>query len=53
MRIESLAARTQFEVMQKTLSEFSAKSAASQLDSRETQKLLDELRAELAKLRAR
>jgi len=53
MRIESLAARTQFEVMQKTLSEFSAKSAASQLDSREMQKLLDELSAELAKLRAR
>ena len=53
MRIESLAARTQFEVMQKTLSEFSAKSAASQLDSREMQKLLDELSAELAKLRVR
>ena len=53
MRIEALAARTQFEVMEKTLSEFSAKSAASQLDSREMQKLLDELSAELAKLRAR
>ena len=32
MRIESLAAKAQIEVMQKTLSEFSAKSAASQLD---------------------
>jgi beta-lactamase regulating signal transducer with metallopeptidase domain len=53
MRLESLAARAQLEVMQKTLSEFSAKSAASQLDSREMQKLLDELSAEIAKLRAR
>ena len=53
MRIESLTAKAQMEVMQKTLSEFSAKSAASQLDSREMQKLLDELSAELAKLRAR
>ena len=39
--------------MQKTLSEFSAKSAASQLDRREMQKLIDELSAELAKLRVR
>ena len=53
MRIESLAAKAQIEVMQKTLSEFSAKSAASQFDRREMQKLLDELSAELAKLRAR
>ena len=53
MRIESLTAKAQMEVMQKTLSEFSAKSAASQLDRREMQKLLDELSAELAKLRAR
>jgi len=53
MRIESLTAKAQIEGMQKTLSEFSAKSAASQLDSREMQKLLDELSAELAKLRAR
>ena len=53
MRIESFVARAQIEVMQKTLSEFSAKSAASQLDSRELQKLLDELSAELAKLRVR
>jgi beta-lactamase regulating signal transducer with metallopeptidase domain len=53
MRIESLTAKAQIEVMQKTLSEFSAKSAASQLDRREMQKLIDELSAELAKLRAR
>ena len=53
MRIESLAAKEQIEVMQKTLSEFSAKSAASQLDSREMQKFIDELSTELAKLRAR
>ena len=53
MRIESLTAQAQIEVMQKTLSEFSAKSAASQLDRREMQKLIDELSAELAKLRAR
>jgi beta-lactamase regulating signal transducer with metallopeptidase domain len=53
MRIESLAAREQIEVMQKTLSDFSAKSAASQLDRREMQKLLDELSAEISKLRAR
>jgi hypothetical protein len=53
MRIESLATRTQLEVMQKALSDFSAKSAASQLDSKEMQKLLDELSAEIAKLRAR
>ena len=53
MRIESLTAKAQMEVMQKTLSEFSAKSAASQLDRREMQKLLDELSAELAKLRVR
>ena len=53
MRIESLTAKAQMDVMQKTLSEFSAKSAASQLDRREMQKLLDELSAELAKLRVR
>ncbi len=53
MRIESLTAKAQIEVMQKTLSEFSAKSAASQLDRREMQKLIDELSAELAKLRVR
>ena len=53
MRIESLTAKAQIEVMQKTLSDFSAKSAASQLDRREMQKLIDELSAELAKLRAR
>ena len=53
MRIESLTAKAQIEVMQKTLSDFSAKSAASQLDRREMQKLIDELSAELAKLHAR
>jgi beta-lactamase regulating signal transducer with metallopeptidase domain len=53
MRIEALAARTQIEAMQKVLSEFSAKKAASQFDSREIQKLIDDLSAELAKLRAR
>jgi beta-lactamase regulating signal transducer with metallopeptidase domain len=53
MRLESLTANAQIDVMQKTLSEFSAKSAASQLDRREIQKLIDELSAELAKLRDR
>ena len=53
MRIESLTAKAQIDGMQKTLSEFSAKSAASQLDRREMQKLIDELSAELAKLRVR
>jgi hypothetical protein len=53
MRIESLSGKAQIEAMQNTLSEFSARSAASQLDRREMQKLIDELSAELAKLRAR
>jgi chromosome segregation ATPase len=53
MRIESLANKTQVEAMQKALSDFSAKSAASQFDRREIQKLIDEMSAELAKLRAR
>jgi hypothetical protein len=53
MRIETLAVRTQIEAMQKALSEFSAKTTASQFDSREMQKLIDDLSAELAKLRAR
>jgi beta-lactamase regulating signal transducer with metallopeptidase domain len=53
MRIETLAIRTQVEAMQKALSEFSAKTTASQFDSREMQKLIDDLSAELAKLRAR
>jgi hypothetical protein len=53
MRIESLAAKVQIEVMQKTLSDFSAKSAASQFDRREMQKMLDELSAEISKLRDR
>ena len=53
MRIESLADRTQIEAMQQALSEFSAKKAAAQFDSREMQKAIDELSKELAKLRAR
>jgi beta-lactamase regulating signal transducer with metallopeptidase domain len=53
MRTESLAARTQIEAMQKALSDFSAKKAASQFDSREVQKLIDDLTAQLAKLRVR
>jgi hypothetical protein len=53
MRIESLATRTQIEAMQRTLSEFSAKNAAAQIDRDEMQKLIKELNAELAKLRAR
>jgi len=53
MRMESSAARAQIELMQKTLSDFSAKSAASQFDRREMQKMLDELNAEIAKLRTR
>jgi hypothetical protein len=39
--------------MQKALSDFSAKKAAAQFDSREMQKLIDELNAQLLKLRAR
>jgi Rod binding domain-containing protein len=53
MRLESLVTRTQIEAMQKALSDFSAKSVASQLNSREMQKMLDELSAELSKMRAR
>jgi beta-lactamase regulating signal transducer with metallopeptidase domain len=53
MRIDSLAARAQIEAIQKALSEFSAKKAASQFDSRDMQKMIDDLSAELAKLRAR
>jgi beta-lactamase regulating signal transducer with metallopeptidase domain len=53
MRLESLVTRTQIEAMQKALSDFSAKSVASQLNSREMQKMLDELNAELSKMRAR
>jgi beta-lactamase regulating signal transducer with metallopeptidase domain len=53
MKIESAAVRTQLELMQKALSDFSAKKAAAQFDSREMQKLIDELNAQLLKLRAR
>lgn len=53
MRIESLATRTQIEVMKKTLSEFAAQTAAPQFDRREMQKLIDELNRELGSLRAR
>jgi chromosome segregation ATPase len=53
MRVEALANKTQIDVMQKTLSEFSAKSAAAQFDRQEMQKLIDELNKELSKLRGR
>jgi hypothetical protein len=53
MRIESLATKTQIEVMQKTLSEFSAKTAGSQIDRQEMQKLIEELSRELGQLRVR
>jgi beta-lactamase regulating signal transducer with metallopeptidase domain len=53
MRIESLVTKAQIEAMQKTLSDFSAKTAASQFDRKEMQRLIDELNAELSKLRAR
>jgi hypothetical protein len=39
--------------MQKALSDFSAKSAAQQFDRQQMQKLIDELNAELAKMRVR
>ncbi len=53
MRIESLASKAQVETMQKALSDFSAKSAAQQFDRQQMQKLIDELNAELAKMRVR
>jgi ABC-type transporter Mla subunit MlaD len=53
MRLESLASKAQVETMQKALSDFSAKSAAQQFDRQQMQKLIDELNAELAKMRVR
>jgi chromosome segregation ATPase len=53
MKIESVAVKEQIDAMQKTLSEFSAKNAASQFDRQNMQKLIDDLSAELAKMRAR
>ena len=52
MRLESLASKAQVETMQKALSDFSAKSA-QQFDRQQMQKLIDELNAELAKMRVR
>jgi peptidoglycan hydrolase CwlO-like protein len=53
MRLETLASKAQIEIIQKTLSDFSAKTAASQFDSREMQKLIDELSEQVRRLRAR
>ena len=53
MKVDALAAGKQVEAMQKVLSEFSAKNAASQFDRQQMQKLIDDLSAELAKMRAR
>ena len=47
MRVDALANKTQIDVMQKTLSEFSAKSAAAQFDRQEMQKLIDGARRTL------
>ena len=53
MRIESLATKAQIDIMQKRLSEFSAKTAASQIDRQEMEKLIEELSRALGQLRAR
>lgn len=53
MKVESLATKEQIDAVQRTLLEFSASKAAAQFDSQEMQKLIDDLSAELAKMRAR
>ena len=53
MRIDSLATKAQIDIMQKRLSEFSAKTAASQIDRQEMEKLIEELSRALGQLRAR
>lgn len=53
MKVESLATKEQIDAVQRTLLEFSAGKAAAQFDSQEMQKLIDDLSAELAKMRAR
>ena len=53
MKVESLATKEQIDAVQRTLLEFSASKAAAQFDSQEMQKLIDDLSAELATMRAR
>ena len=53
MKVESLATRQQIDALQRTLLEFSASHAAAQLDTQTVQKLIEDLSAELAKMRAR
>lgn len=53
MRLDSVATKAQIEAMQKTLSEFAAKTAASQIDRQEMQRLIEQLSRELGQLRGR
>jgi beta-lactamase regulating signal transducer with metallopeptidase domain len=53
MKIDSVATKAQIDALQRTLLEFSASKAAAQFDQQKMQKLIDDLSAELAKIRVR